>query len=299
MKNLFFTVLLGVTLVSCGENGGVAPGSASVDCDISVAGNMTANAFELLLQNGASETEPYVICIPAGVSVNSPVSGNIDISSTNLLIVGESSSTSSLTNVVLGNGSSVAFSNLKLNGVGEPAINSPIGNGEFVSTSVTDSVVESNRSGIRLTPGDAGQVTLAVSDSTITSVESGVVTTAGHAGTVTASIEQVTIITGDRAIHASSGNAGQLNFDLGANVYRSSGTGGSATNSMNFSVGDAGQITLDSTSSTRSTACNVAGSTDTFTQVYGTSTGAAGSVGGSFSIANMTNTNNTTIGTCP
>lgn len=303
MKNLFVLMLASLALTSCAEKKkeeDLLSGGSEISCAENVTTNMTASAFEALIQNGTSPTTPFVICIHAGASVNAGGGGNINISAEDVMILGEDTATSALTNVNLTSGftwsPSVSFVNLKINGVGAPAINAGLGDSRDASVSISDSVISSNSSGISLSAGNAGSANVIVSGTTITSNNDSVVVGVGNAGQIQASIEDSTFLTNAKAVSLGAGDAGILTVELGANTFKASGATSSASTAMTFSVGAAGITQIDNTSSTKHRVCNVSGSAHTFNQVY-TSSGATAS--GSFSIANTLNTNNSTIGTCP
>lgn len=304
-KNISIPLMTLLFLQGCGVTTGVAPtfieeintAYDGVTCAVTVESDLSSAAFAALLEDGASESSPFIICIGNNVTIGS-TGTNLDIHRSNIRIQGYSSETSIIHNARINEQTGVHFQKLSIVGTGGAGVDQSGGIGTIVSYKVIKSKINSNSGGLKISAGVGSIVTIEVRTSTITATGHGIQASVDTGGSVTGTISGNTILSNQDAVNMSKSIGGILTANLGPNILAASGASATSSSSMHFASGDGGIIQLDAIDSGTGTACNVATSAHTFNQVYSTQLGTGAMQTGSWSIAKMSNTNNTTIGTC-
>jgi hypothetical protein len=302
-KNTSLLLLL-ASLCSCVSNG-VAPGSGNqaydgVTCNYTVTADMTAATFETHLQNGTSTSAPYVVCIADGVDINGGQTGVVNISKEYLLIQGFSNSTSTITNIsassVSFNDPSIIFRRLKLIGNSADALYSSSGPGTSTTLTVANANIVSSNRGVYLNGNNGRDIVFSGSILNIVAGLDGISLSSNNGGSTTAAIATSDITAGNgRGILVYSQNGGSVMMSVGDLILRENNSTAGGNAALEVILTGGGSLLLNSSSTSKSLACNVSGSVRAFSSVLSTS---ASSVTGSFSIANMQNANNSSIGTC-
>jgi hypothetical protein len=303
-KHTSLTLLSLLLLQGCGETGGLAPISGGslpydgVTCEVTVESDLSNAAFTAMLQDGVSNTEPFIICVGPSVTIGS-TGTNLDINKNYVRIQGYSEVTSVIHNARISARYGLHFQKLAIFGTGGPGVDLGAGIGEIANYKVIGSVVNSNNVGLKISADIGGSPEIEVRTTAITATGHGIQGSVGIGGILTATISYNAIMSNQNAINLSKSDGGIITTSLGPNILAASGANASASSAMHFASGIGGIIEIDAIDSGTGTACNVPSSPHTFNQVFSTQLGSGAIQTGTWTVANMTNANNATIGACP
>lgn len=310
-KNFVLLSLLALT-VSCGQDG-VAPGLISEGFDYSICDEIitqnTDNAtFQGLLQNGASSSDPFTVCIEENVTLGADGS-SLTVNKNNILMIGVSQTTSVVKGLAPGISNATLYvRNLTLipataGMYSKLCFANEFGAGTFLFDKIICSAPFAHQSmdaAFPMSLNGGGTVNLTISNSVISSSKYAFSGSANNGATILATLTNNTFTVNASAIWFSANNSGVGVVNAGGNTMKFSGNGSNMYNDAVFAFGNnSGSITVNDTSgSQKNFACRVAGSVGTFSSVFSISAINGASTGGTFTAAGTQNGGNT-IGNCP
>lgn len=309
-KNIIILSLLALA-VSCGQDG-VAPALEAFDysiCDEIIIQNTNNATFQGLLQDGASASDPFTVCIEEDVTIGADGS-SVSVNKNNILIIGVSQTTSVVKGLAPGVSNPTLYvRNLTL--VPTTAgmfpnicFSNQYGSGTYLFDKIICSAPQAHStmdgSAFQVGGNGAVSVNLTISNSVITSSRYAIGASGNNGASITSTLTSNTLTVNGSAISFMMNNGSTGVMNAAGNTMKYNGAGGGMNNeAINVFGNNSSSVTANDTSGSRKNfACKVASSAGTFSSVFSISVINGSSSGGTFTAAGTQNGGNT-VGNCP